>query len=106
MDCSGAVGCDGVWDAGGFECGLDLSKDGAWIFSERIVAGSYHELASLTCGIAHLGTLCAVAVVSAAEVGDDATEIRGDKLAGEGGEIVESIIGVRVVHDDGEGLSC
>ena len=29
-----------------------------------------------------------------------------DELAGEDGEIAESIVGVRVVHDDGEGLAC
>ena len=101
----GAIGLDGVADAGGFERGFNLGKDGARIFGARIVAGGNHEVASLARGVAHLGALGAVAIAAAAEERDDAAAGLRRQLAGQGDQVAQRVVGVRVVHNDGEGLA-
>ena len=63
------------------------------------------KVAALAGGLAHLGALGAVAVAAAAEERDDARAGIRRHLAGERGQVAQRVVGVRVVHDDGEGLA-
>ena len=84
-----------------------IVDDGERIFGARVIGGEHDEIASLAGGLAHQGTLSAIAIATAAEQGNDFSFQAGlrNKVAGQRGEVAERVVGVRVVDDNREGLA-
>src|SRR5579871_4663845 len=104
MDRGSAVELDGVARSRGLETGFDLGKNGQRIFAAWIVAGGDDEITSLTRSFSHSRPLGTVAVSAAAEERDNTTARLLRHLPCKGGEIAQSVVGVRVVHNHREGL--
>ena len=101
----GAVRLDGVANAARLQSRLDLGQNRQRLLGAGIVACGDHKVASLPRGLAHLGTLGAVAVAAAAEERDHAAAGLRRHLAGKGGQIAQGVVGVGVVHNHREGLA-
>src|SRR5271154_3762517 len=101
-DGGGAVGFNNVGCVFATKPHKDVIHDLDRVFGSRIVAGQDDQIASLSGGLTHQGTLLAVAVTAAAKHGNDSL---GLQTASYGDSVSQRVLGVGVVHDHSERLS-
>ena len=102
-----AIGLQHILGAAALQAGQGVVHDVERVFTARIVAGQDHEVAARSGRLAHQRPLAAVAVAAASENRDDpacASPLR-QKVARQRGQVAQRVVGVGVVHDDGEGLA-
>src|SRR5215469_6371202 len=102
-NCDGGlpVGLDCVLGSCPFQASQGIVDDGARIFAARIVGSKDNEITAVSRGLAHQGTLGAVAISTAAEQSDNPSCQPGlrDEFPGYGRQITEGVIGVGIIHN-------
>ena len=101
------VGFDSILGASFLQADQGIVNDGAGIFTPRIIRGEHDEITATPGGLAHQGTLGAIAIAAATEQRNDSRSGAGarNKFTSERGQIAECIVGVGVIHDYSEGLA-
>src|SRR6185503_8565895 len=93
--------------AGLSEAGQRIVNNLQRLFTARIVRSKDNEVASLACRFSHQRTLSPITITTTAENRDHPAQSKSSagKIAGNGSEVAQSIVGMSIVHHYGERLA-